>query len=109
MDGRPRRVLGGAAADEEAFAKVNGRKARRPATPERATLGQRTEVGSMATELRRPSQGQGRVIAGVCAAIADRFGISRTLVRVGFVVFGLMGAGVFAYIVLWVLIPTADQ
>jgi phage shock protein PspC (stress-responsive transcriptional regulator) len=45
----------------------------------------------------------------VCAAIADRFGISRPLVRVAFVFFGLMGAGVFAYIVLWVLIPAADQ
>jgi phage shock protein C len=64
---------------------------------------------SMATALQRPSQGQGRVIAGVCAAIADRFGISRTLVRVAFVVFGLMGAGVLAYVVLWVLIPSSDQ
>jgi phage shock protein C len=63
----------------------------------------------MATELQRPGQGQGRVIAGVCAAIADRFGISRTLVRAGFVIFGLMGAGVFAYLVLWVLIPASDQ
>jgi phage shock protein C len=63
----------------------------------------------MASALQRPSSGQGRVIAGVCAAIADRFGISRTLVRVAFVVLGAMGPGVFAYIVLWVLIPPSDQ
>ena len=63
----------------------------------------------MTPALQRPSQGQGRVIAGVCAAIADRFGINRTLVRGAFVILGLMGPGVFAYIVLWVLIPTADH
>jgi phage shock protein C len=63
----------------------------------------------MVTALQRPSQGQGRAIAGVCAAIADRFGISRTLVRAVFVIFGLMGPGVPAYIALWVLIPSSDQ
>jgi phage shock protein C len=67
------------------------------------------EVGSMATTLQRPSQRQGRVIAGVCAGIADRFEISRTLVRVVFVILGAMGPGVFAYIVLWVVIPPSDQ
>ncbi|MGY1712585.1 PspC domain-containing protein [Geodermatophilus sp. SYSU D00758] len=46
-----------------------------------------------------------RVIAGVCAALADRFGLSRTLVRVGFVLFGLFGVGEIVYIVLWILIP----
>jgi phage shock protein C len=61
----------------------------------------------MATALQRPNQG--RVIAGVCAAIADRFGISRTLVRAAFVIFGLMGAGVFVYVVLWAFIPSSDQ
>jgi len=45
------------------------------------------------------------VIAGVCAGIADRFGISRTLVRLLFIVFGLVGAGEVAYLVLWILVP----
>lgn len=49
------------------------------------------------------------MIAGVCAGIADRFGISRTLVRVVFVIFGLMGPGVLAYVALWVLIPSSDH
>jgi phage shock protein C len=63
----------------------------------------------MATALQRPAQGQGRVIAGVCAAIAARFGIDRTLVRVAFVIFGVMGPGIVAYVALWILIPSADR
>jgi phage shock protein C len=63
----------------------------------------------MTTSLQRPARGQGRMIAGVCAAIADRFGISRTVVRVGFVIFGLVGAGELVYIALWVLVPSADR
>ena len=57
----------------------------------------------MAQALVRPSQG--KVIAGVCAAIADRLGISRTVVRIGFVIFGLVGVGELVYIALWILIP----
>lgn len=45
------------------------------------------------------------MIAGVCAALADRFGISRTTVRLLFVVFGIVGAGEVAYLVLWILLP----
>ncbi len=56
--------------------------------------------------LVRPARGGGRVIAGVCAALADRFGISRFLVRLLFVVFGLVGAGELAYLVLWIIIPS---
>lgn len=63
----------------------------------------------MATSLQRPVRGQGRIIAGVCAAIADRFSISRTAVRIGFVIFGLVGAGELVYIALWLLVPTADR
>jgi phage shock protein PspC (stress-responsive transcriptional regulator) len=50
---------------------------------------------------------KGRVIAGVCAAIADRFGLSRTLVRVAFVVsIVLPGPQVVVYLLLWLLIPS---
>ncbi len=48
---------------------------------------------------------RGKIIAGVCAALADRFGISRGLVRLAFVVFGLVGAGEVAYIIAWIVIP----
>ena len=46
-----------------------------------------------------------KVIAGVCAALADRFGLSTGLVRLGFVLFGLFGVGEIVYIALWVMIP----
>ncbi|MFJ5695720.1 PspC domain-containing protein [Arthrobacter sp. NPDC093125] len=48
---------------------------------------------------------QGKMIAGVCAALAARFGISKALVRIGFVLFGLFGVGELAYIALWIIIP----
>lgn len=48
----------------------------------------------------------GAVLAGVCAAIADRFGWSRTVVRVLFAVsIVLPGPQVLAYLLGWVLIP----
>ncbi|GGE94324.1 PspC domain-containing protein [Mycetocola zhadangensis] len=51
---------------------------------------------------------RGRVIAGVCAAVANRFGISITLVRVLTVLsFLLPGPQIIAYIILWILIPSA--
>jgi phage shock protein C len=59
--------------------------------------------------LERPRRGQGRVLAGVCAGLADRLGISRTLVRLVFLVFGLVGAGEVAYLLLWILMPKADR
>jgi phage shock protein C len=61
----------------------------------------------MAQALVRPRHG--KVIAGVCAALADRFGLSRTLVRIGFVLFGLFGVGELVYIVLWIVVPKADR
>jgi phage shock protein C len=59
------------------------------------------------TDLKRPRNG--RVIAGVCAAIADRFGWNRAAVRVLAVVSILLpGPQVIAYIVLWALIPSEE-
>lgn len=59
----------------------------------------------MAGRLVRPRHG--KVIAGVCAALAEGFGLSTTLVRLGFVLFGLFGVGELVYIVLWILLPKA--
>ncbi len=54
--------------------------------------------------LVRPTSGF--VIAGVCAAIANRFGWSAGIVRLVAVLSILLpGPQVIAYIVLWVLIP----
>jgi phage shock protein C len=60
----------------------------------------------MERSLVRPRRS--KLIAGVCAALADRFGVSVTLVRVGFVLFGLFGVGEFVYIALWILIPKSQ-
>jgi phage shock protein PspC (stress-responsive transcriptional regulator) len=57
------------------------------------------------SQLVRPRDGTW--IAGVCAGLADRFGLPRGLVRLVFVIFGLVGAGELAYIILWFLIPKA--
>lgn len=49
---------------------------------------------------------EGKVVAGVCAGIADRFGWDRSLVRVLFVLsFLLPGPQILIYLVLWLLIP----
>ena len=48
----------------------------------------------------------GRVIAGVCAAIANRFEMSATVVRVLMVASVLFfGLSIGLYLILWVLIP----
>jgi phage shock protein PspC (stress-responsive transcriptional regulator) len=60
----------------------------------------------MSQTLVRPRQG--KVIAGVCAALAARFGLSTGLVRLGFVLFGLFGIGELVYIALWLVIPRAN-
>jgi phage shock protein PspC (stress-responsive transcriptional regulator) len=55
--------------------------------------------------LVRPKEG--RIIAGVCAGIADRFGWSRNAVRALFVVsIVLPGPQILAYVALWILIPS---
>ncbi|MEU8759900.1 PspC domain-containing protein [Streptomyces sp. NPDC048659] len=54
--------------------------------------------------LARPREG--RVIGGVCAALARRFGISSTTMRVIFVVSCLLpGPQFLLYLALWVLLP----
>ena len=50
------------------------------------------------------------MIAGVCAAIADRFGWSRTAVRILALVSCLLPGPQFViYIVLWILFPNEDS
>ena len=56
-------------------------------------------------ELRRPTNG--RVLAGVCAALAHRFGWDVTIVRILAVVSILLpGPQVIAYLVAWLIIPS---
>jgi phage shock protein PspC (stress-responsive transcriptional regulator) len=56
-------------------------------------------------KLVRPREG--RWIAGVCAGVADRFGVSRNLVRALFVVSVILPGPQFViYLALWILIPS---
>ena len=55
--------------------------------------------------LTRPRRGEGRVVAGVAAAVAEGLGLSTTLVRWIFAITGLFGAGEIVYLVLWILLP----
>ena len=58
----------------------------------------------MAASLARPSSD--RVIAGVCSAIARRFGLSSNVVRVIFVLSMLLpGPQILIYLAGWLLIP----
>jgi len=55
--------------------------------------------------LVRPQQG--RWIAGVCAAVANRFGWNVTLIRILTVVAVVFfGLSLWAYILLWILVPS---
>lgn len=55
-------------------------------------------------QLLRPRRG--RIIAGVCAALANRFGWNATLIRVLAVLSILLpGPQVIAYVIAWIVIP----
>ncbi len=54
--------------------------------------------------LYRPRHG--RMIAGVCAGLGRRFGLSATTVRILFVLSCLLpGPQILAYLILWILMP----
>ncbi len=58
--------------------------------------------------LQRPRSG--RVIAGVCAGLANRFGWNANVVRLLFILSLLLpGPQLIVYLVLWIVIPQAPQ
>ncbi|MDI2031470.1 PspC domain-containing protein [Saccharopolyspora sp. TS4A08] len=58
------------------------------------------------TALERPRNG--KMIAGVCAGLAHRFGLPVFLVRLAFVVSCILPGPQFVlYILLWILLPKA--
>ena len=63
---------------------------------------------SMKKQLMR--SGRDKKIAGVCAGVAHYFDMDPTIVRViwGVLAFGY-GAGVVAYIILWIIAPEATD
>lgn len=56
----------------------------------------------------RPAEG--RVLAGVCAGLAERFGISVSVLRLAFLIGALFSAGVavLLYIALWIAMPPEE-
>ena len=57
--------------------------------------------------LIRPSEG--RMIAGVCAGLARRFGFTPTAVRIAFMISCILPGPQFViYLALWVLMPSED-
>lgn len=48
-------------------------------------------------------------IAGVAGGMAAYFGVDHTLVRVLWVVAGLMAWGLIAYVIFWVVLPKGES
>jgi phage shock protein C len=49
-----------------------------------------------------------RMLGGVCAGIAQRYGSNVTWVRVGFSIAGVLVIGLVAYLVLWAVLPDGE-
>lgn len=63
---------------------------------------------STRAEITRPWDG--RLVAGVCAGLADRTGIDANLLRAAFIVLALAGGiGVIAYGLLWLFLPPVGE
>jgi phage shock protein PspC (stress-responsive transcriptional regulator) len=62
----------------------------------------------VASTLTRPQEG--RIIAGVCAGLAQRYGWSVFVVRLLFLLsLVLPGSQVIVYLILWILMPNQRQ
>lgn len=51
-----------------------------------------------------------RMLGGVCGGLADLLEIDPTIVRVIFVLLGMLGGhGVLLYLILWLIVPSEEQ
>jgi len=60
---------------------------------------------------RRLTRSRNKMIAGVCAGIAEYFGWDVTLFRVVFVLVSILSVafpGILVYLVLWIVMPRPD-
>ncbi|MEP7111564.1 MAG: PspC domain-containing protein [Ferruginibacter sp.] len=48
-----------------------------------------------------------KVIGGVCGGLANYFGLDTILVRIIFLVLAFAGAGILAYLILWIAVPSS--
>ena len=63
----------------------------------------------MKKRLRRSND---RMIAGVCAGIAEYFDVDVTLVRIGYVLISMISAafpGILVYIIAWIIMPEDNE
>ena len=59
---------------------------------------------------RQYKSNDNKMIDGVCAGIAEYFGIDPTLIRLGWVIFCLLGgSGILAYIIAAIVIPRKPE
>ena len=64
------------------------------------------------TTARRLTRSRNKMIAGVCAGIAEYFGWEVTLFRVVYVIVSVLSAafpGILVYLVLWVVMPRPES
>jgi phage shock protein PspC (stress-responsive transcriptional regulator) len=62
-------------------------------------------------EKKRLRRSHDKMIAGVCAGIAEYFDLDPTLVRVGYILLSMFTVGfpgIIAYLILWIVMPVAD-
>jgi phage shock protein C len=53
---------------------------------------------------------QNAILGGVCAGLAQYLKIDVTVIRIVFIILGVMeGFGILAYLILWILLPTAPS
>ena len=53
---------------------------------------------------------EGRIVAGVCAGLADYFGIDANFVRLVFAGFTIVaGMGILLYLVAWLIVPEQGE
>jgi phage shock protein C len=46
-----------------------------------------------------------RIVAGVCGGIGEYFAVDPNIIRIIWLLVGLTGTGIIAYILAWVIIP----
>lgn len=61
---------------------------------------------------RRLTRSSDKLIAGVCAGIAEYLDLDVTLVRVGYLLLSVLSAafpGILIYVILWIVMPDYNQ
>jgi phage shock protein C len=67
-----------------------------------------SEYNSGSKRLYRSKKGQ--LVAGVCAGLAQHFGIDANLVRLAFAIFTIFfGVGALIYLAAWVILPEEGE